>query len=141
MIIVPLSLLLGVVIVKSNQISLFYLSILFKWKKPCYQFYYFCRIYRIIRREKYGLTGKVSGRLLKTGINHSYLVNHSLGKFVFRLYSLKWRSDLEISQEIRLLNLLKERGISISCPIIDISANYIQYLEAPEGKVFRFSFL
>lgn len=83
--------------------------------------------------EKYGLAGDVSCTLLKTGINHSYLVNCIEGKFVFRLYSLNWRSDLEIKEEIRLLNLLKKKEVSISFPLKDLDDNYIQYLAAPEG--------
>jgi Ser/Thr protein kinase RdoA (MazF antagonist) len=84
--------------------------------------------------KKYGLAGHVSCILLKTGINHSYLIEHVSSKFVFRVYSLNWRSDLEIQEEIRLINLLKERGISVSFPIKDVDDDYIQYLEAPEGS-------
>jgi len=83
--------------------------------------------------KKYDLLGNVSCKLLKTGINHSYLVEHLTSKFVFRLYSLNWRSDLEINEEVRLLNLLKEREVSVSFPLKDVDNNYIQYLEAPEG--------
>ncbi|WP_069661348.1 phosphotransferase enzyme family protein [Arcticibacter eurypsychrophilus] len=83
--------------------------------------------------NKYGLADDVSCTLLKTGINHSYLVEDITSKFVFRLYSLNWRSDLEINEEIRLLNVLKEKGISVSFPLKDVDDNYIQYLEAPEG--------
>jgi Ser/Thr protein kinase RdoA (MazF antagonist) len=83
--------------------------------------------------KKYGLVSHVSCTILKTGINHSYVVEHVKGKFVFRLYSLNWRSDLEINEEIRLLNLLKEIDVSVSFPIKDVNGTYIQYLEAPEG--------
>jgi Ser/Thr protein kinase RdoA (MazF antagonist) len=83
--------------------------------------------------KKYGLVGDVSCTLLKTGINHSYLVQHITNKFVFRLYNLNWRSDLDINEEIRLLNVLKEKSVSVSFPLKDVNDNYIQYLEAPEG--------
>lgn len=81
--------------------------------------------------KQYGLDGDVSCMLLKTGINHSYLIEHVTSKFIFRLYSLNWRSDLEINEEIRLLNILKEKGVSF--PLKDLNDSYIQYLEAPEG--------
>lgn len=87
----------------------------------------------LLLAKKYGLIGDVSCTLLKTGVNHSYLVEHATSKFVFRLYSLNWRSDLEINEEIRLLNILKEKKISVSFPLKDVNDNYIQYLEAPEG--------
>jgi Ser/Thr protein kinase RdoA (MazF antagonist) len=84
--------------------------------------------------KKYSLFGHVSCTLLKTGINHSYLIENASVKYVFRVYSLNWRSDLEIREEIRLLNLLKEMEISVSFPIKDDDDDYIQYLEAPEGS-------
>jgi Ser/Thr protein kinase RdoA (MazF antagonist) len=56
--------------------------------------------------KMYSLVGNVSCRLLKTGINHTYLAEDQTGKFIFRVYSLNWRSDLEINEEIRLLKLL-----------------------------------
>jgi peroxiredoxin len=83
--------------------------------------------------KQYGLAANVSCTLLKAGINHSYLVTQSESKFVFRLYSLNWRSDLEINEEIRLLNILSDEGISVSYPIKDSDNKYIQYLQAPEG--------
>lgn len=83
--------------------------------------------------KKYGLAGNVLCTILKTGINHSYLVEQGKSKFVFRVYSLNWRSDLEINEEIRLLNLLKKMEIFVSFPLKDVDAQYILYLEAPEG--------
>ena len=93
-------------------------------------------------QTRYGLTNNVSCKLLKTGINHSYLVWNKKSKFILRLYSLNWRSDLEISEEVRLLNLLSEINISVSYPIKDVDGNYIQHLEAPEGtrQAVLFSF-
>ena len=82
---------------------------------------------------KYSLVAVVSCKLLKTGINHSYLVTDGNDNYVFRLYSLNWRSDLEITEELRLLNLLRLRDISVSYPLKDVDDNYIQHIEAPEG--------
>jgi Ser/Thr protein kinase RdoA (MazF antagonist) len=87
----------------------------------------------LLIQKKYSVDGDVSCKLLKTGINHSYLVTNGKHKSIFRIYSLNWRSDLEISEEIRLLNLLLAKDVSISYPLKDVEGNYIQYLEAPEG--------
>jgi Ser/Thr protein kinase RdoA (MazF antagonist) len=87
-------------------------------------------------QEKYGLSAATTCKLFRTGINHSYIITDGHKKFVFRVYSLDWRSELEISEEIRLLNLLKEHNISISYPIIDRQQNYIQKIQAPEGLRF-----
>lgn len=85
-------------------------------------------------QEKYGLSVNTTCQLLKTGINHVYLVTDGEQKSVFRIYSLNWRSQQEISEEIRLLNLLKENQMPVSHPITDALGNYIQTLNAPEGE-------
>ncbi len=91
-------------------------------------------------QEKYTLSAAATCRLLKTGINHVYLVTDGEQKSVFRVYSLNWRTELEIQEEIRLLNLLKENHIPVSYPIADEQDNYIQTLNAPEGDRFGLMF-
>ncbi|WP_170061090.1 phosphotransferase [Spirosoma aerolatum] len=75
-------------------------------------------------------------QLLKAGINHSYLVVDGDNKAVFRIYSLNWRTQTDILEEIQLLNLVNDAGISVSYPISDNTGNYIQELNAPEGTRF-----
>jgi Ser/Thr protein kinase RdoA (MazF antagonist) len=73
------------------------------------------------------------GKILRTGINHSYLITSKEDKFVFRVYSYQWRSSAEILEEIRLINQLKAAGMSVSYPILDKQKQYIQEINAPEG--------
>lgn len=91
-------------------------------------------------QEKYNFGKNTTCSLLKAGINHTYLINDCQEKFIFRIYSLNWRTKTEILEEIRLLNLLKTHNISISYPILDKNDNYIQNLNAPEGKRFAVMF-
>lgn len=91
-------------------------------------------------QEIYKLSAATTCRLLKTGINHVYLVTDGSQKYVFRVYSLNWRSEKEISEEIRLLNLLKDNHIPVSYAITDAQSNYIQTLNAPEGERFGVMF-
>ena len=84
-------------------------------------------------QNRYNLSASTTCKLLKTGINHSYLVSDGADKFVFRVYSLDWRSQTEISEEIRLLNLLRDGGVSVSYPLKDVGGSYIQQITAPEG--------
>jgi len=91
-------------------------------------------------QSKYDLGSNASCRLLKAGINDSYLVASGDDKYVFRVYSLNWRFEKEIEEEIRLLNLLKENGIPVSYPIADTAGNYIHELAAPEGKRYGVMF-
>ncbi len=91
-------------------------------------------------KEKYRLTGLVTARILKTGINHTYLVTTENDKYIFRVYSLGWRTEKEIMEEIRLLQLLKDRTVPVSYAIADAQSNYLQQLQAPEGQRYAVLF-
>lgn len=84
-------------------------------------------------QEKYSLSKDTKCQLIKAGINDTYLITDNLDKFVFRIYSLNWRTHAEIADEIKLLNELKQNNISISYPLPDKTNNFIQTLNAPEG--------
>lgn len=81
----------------------------------------------------YGLSSQTTCKLFRTGINHTYMVGDGDNSLVFRVYSHNWRSPVEIEEEIHLLCLLKENGVSVSYPIPDRDGNYMQELQAPEG--------
>lgn len=91
-------------------------------------------------QEKYSLSKNTRCQLIKSGINDTYLVTDNNEKFVFRVYSLNWRTHTEISEEIKLLNNLKQNDISVSYPLPDKENNYIQILNAPEGDRFAVLF-
>lgn len=84
-------------------------------------------------QQQYGLKETAKCSLLKAGVNHSYLVTVGNDKFVFRLYSVNWRTELDITEEIRLLNLLRDAKVSVSYPLEDAAGKYIQQITAPEG--------
>ena len=65
-------------------------------------------------QEKYSLSKDTKCQLIKAGINDTYLISDNLDKFVFRVYSLNWRTKVEIDEEIKLLNELKQIAFSIS---------------------------
>ncbi|MCF2444253.1 phosphotransferase [Dyadobacter sp. CY345] len=87
-------------------------------------------------QKEYQLANSVSCKLLKTGISHTYLITTDTEKFVFRIYSLNWRTKAEILEEIRLVNLLKENEVTVSYPIADADGEFIKELNAPEGTRF-----
>ncbi len=87
-------------------------------------------------QEKYSLSENTKCQIIHAGINDTYLITDNLEKFIFRVYSFNWRSKIQIEEEIKLLNLLKEANISISYPIKDNKNNDIQPLNAPEGERF-----
>jgi Ser/Thr protein kinase RdoA (MazF antagonist) len=83
-------------------------------------------------QDKYALSS-VACRLLKAGVNHSYLITSGSDKYIFRIYSLGWRNRHEIQEEIRLLAMLKDNGMPVSYALTDAAKNHIQQLSAPEG--------
>nr|WP_315151250.1 phosphotransferase [uncultured Flavobacterium sp.] len=91
-------------------------------------------------QEKYSLSKDTKCQLIKAGINDTYLITDNLDKFVFRIYSLNWRTHAEIADEIKLLNELKQNNISISYPLPDKTNNFIQTLNAPEGDRYAVLF-
>jgi len=91
-------------------------------------------------QQKYQLEERVTASILKTGINHTYLVRAGDTKYIFRVYSFNWRTENEINEEIRLLNLLKEHNMPVSYPLKDTGGAYIQPLAAPEGLRFAVLF-
>lgn len=86
--------------------------------------------------ERYPLGDTLQCRIIKTGINHSYLLNDGANRQIFRLYSYNWRTKTEIEEELRLLRLLHQNGLPVSYPIADAAGNFIQEIMAPEGLRF-----
>jgi len=87
-------------------------------------------------QEKFGLTDKTECSIFRLAMNHLYIVHDSENKYVFRVYTHHWRTQLEIEEEVRLLNLLKEADRQVAFPIADKSNKFIQEIEAPEGTRF-----
>lgn len=82
--------------------------------------------------DAYQLEDILKCSVLKTGINHNYLVETEEDKYVFRIYFHNWRTTSEILEELKLLNYLKN-SISVSYPIKGLNGEYLQYLKAIEG--------
>ncbi len=71
----------------------------------------------IFLQNQYLIPGNIHCRIIKAGINDTYMVDNGDDRYVFRVYSLHWRTRNEIEEELRLLNTLKAQEISISYPI------------------------
>ena len=84
-------------------------------------------------QQQYGFDAGTTCRLLRAAINHAYLVTDGEQQYVFRVYSYNWRTELEITEEIGLLQLLKENDIPVSYALRDPQGNFIQHIPAPEG--------
>ncbi len=87
-------------------------------------------------QQQYNLAEGTTCSVIKTGVNHTYLVAAGTAQYVFRVYSYGWRTRHEIAEELRLLRHLQDNGISVSYGIADREGALIQELAAPEGKRF-----
>ncbi|GAA4237267.1 hypothetical protein GCM10022291_23630 [Postechiella marina] len=83
--------------------------------------------------EQYGFNANTNCRIIKIGVNHTYIIENDTCKYVFRVYNLNWRTKAEIKAELDLLLLLNDNQISVAYPIKDKTSNYIQVLQAAEG--------
>ncbi|MEO9511711.1 MAG: phosphotransferase [Flavobacteriaceae bacterium] len=83
--------------------------------------------------SKYGFEKGTTCGLLRTGMNHTYLVKSETNNYVLRLYSFNWRSKIEIHEELDLLLELSGLGIPVSFPIQNNYREYVNELIAPEG--------
>lgn len=90
--------------------------------------------------QKYGPKLAVSITFLKRGFNDTYLVNGINQKHILRVYKHNWRALQSIETEIRLLKHIHENQISVSYPIKDSVDNYIQFIDAPEGRRYAVLF-
>ncbi|RLJ34055.1 Ser/Thr protein kinase RdoA (MazF antagonist) [Chryseobacterium sp. 7] len=87
-------------------------------------------------QQKYGLSDRTECSIFRLAMNHLYIVHDNEDKYVFRVYTYDWRTKSQIKEELRLLLHLKENNRQVAYPIKDKSNEYIQEIEAPEGKRF-----
>lgn len=86
--------------------------------------------------ERYGLPINFVCKLFRTGMNHTYFISNAEKTYVIRVYCHNWRSKSEITEEVKLLNVLKETKLNVSYPIPDTNGEFIQEMNAPEGIRF-----
>ncbi|MCT2407780.1 phosphotransferase [Chryseobacterium antibioticum] len=87
-------------------------------------------------QQQYHLSNQTECKLFRAAMNHLYIVTNGEEKYVFRVYTCDWRTKSEIEEELRLLIHLKENNRPVAYPIADQSNEYIQEINAPEGKRF-----
>jgi len=83
--------------------------------------------------ERYHLDEDFDCKLFRTGVNHTYILSGTTAKYVVRVYCYNWRTKVEIQEELKFLDFLKNNNLSISFPLPDKEGNLIQEINAPEG--------
>ena len=87
-------------------------------------------------KKKYPNLKPSKCKLIKSWVNDTYLIFSDLSQYIFRVYRIGWRNEMEIQAEVDFLLLLKEKGISVSYPIADKAGKYLQKFNAIEGTRF-----
>ncbi|MDQ3048597.1 MAG: phosphotransferase [Bacteroidota bacterium] len=90
--------------------------------------------------REYALSTASSISFLKRGFNDTYLISSAGKKHILRVYKHGWRTLESIRSETALLDQLKNNGISVSYAVSDGRGNYIQTIDAPEGKRYAVLF-
>lgn len=90
--------------------------------------------------QRYGHSSATTCRLLKTGMNHTYLLTQGDQSAVLRVYTYNWRTRAEIEAELALLTHLHAQGVRVSYPLPDETGALIQELVAPEGTRYAVLF-
>jgi len=76
--------------------------------------------------HKYNIGKLTEFSFLKKGLNYSYLVVTTKGKYIFRIYRIQWRSFEDILYEVNILNHISKNVKNISVPIDTLSGEYIR---------------
>jgi len=90
--------------------------------------------------QRFGFDPATRCRILRIGVNHTYLITTTEKRFVLRVYAHNWRTELEINEELKLLVFLRERNIAVSFPIKDLKGEFILRINAIEGLRFAVLF-
>jgi Ser/Thr protein kinase RdoA (MazF antagonist) len=88
----------------------------------------------------YNLPRTSSVLFIHQGINDTYLISTSEGKYILRIYRANWKSLTDVTAELDLLLLLNDNGLPVSYPLPDKSGNFIQRIDCPEGIRFAVLF-
>ncbi len=83
--------------------------------------------------EQYQLPPETSCRLIRSGLNDTYLLSTPKQRWVFRLYTFQWRSTEEIKAECDFLLQLQAAGVQVSYPLPDRAGNLLQAIPMAEG--------
>ena len=96
---------------------------------------------KMILEENYPSIGKIIDiSFFLQGVNDTYLVHTSKGKYVLRIYSYAKKGLKDIEFELDFIQFLHRNGISVSTPIKDKNDGSIFSVMAPEGERYAVLF-
>lgn len=91
-------------------------------------------------KENYFPSKTITCQILKTGINHTYLITYDQQKYILRIYFKNWRTEDEINEELNLIDYLKQNGLTVSYGIPNLYNKKIVPIESVEGRRYAVLF-
>jgi len=93
-----------------------------------------------ILNDLYDIGDVMECRFHTNGLNDTYTLKASTGKYILRIYKANWRNKHEIMFEVDLLNHLVEKSIPVSGPLRRRDGSYVVEIDASEGLRFAVLF-
>ncbi|RED63307.1 phosphotransferase enzyme family protein [Cohnella lupini] len=90
--------------------------------------------------DLYEIGNIIECRFLMNGLNDTYLLKTSSGKYILRIYKANWRNKAEVLFEVELLNHLIMKEIPVASPLIKRDGGYLTEIVASEGQRFAVLF-
>ncbi len=90
--------------------------------------------------RNYSLDNLLDCQLIRRGLSDSYRVRTASESYVLRIYRPNWRTLSEILYEMDMLTYLRQRGASVSTPLVRNDGFFVHGLHAPEGMRYMVLF-
>ncbi len=93
-------------------------------------------------QEHYEIGNAIECHLLDRGLNDTYLIPTSSGKYIVRVYRMGWRSLSDILYELEMLLHLRGKDVPVSSPLTMKDGSLVSTLNTLEGprQVVLFTF-
>lgn len=84
-------------------------------------------------QERYDIGDAIECKFFNYGLNDTYLLRTSTGKYILRVYRTDWRSLSDILYELDMLLHLHRKGVPVSFPLTMRDGSLISKLNTQEG--------
>ncbi|HEU0003372.1 MAG TPA: phosphotransferase [Ktedonobacteraceae bacterium] len=84
-------------------------------------------------QERYDIGDAIECQLLNLGLNDTYFLQTSTGKYILRVYRKDWRTFSDILYELDMLLHLHRKRVPISYPLVMKDGNLFSTLNTLEG--------
>ena len=90
--------------------------------------------------EKYFLSEPISCEFFRKGISDTYFIRTSEAGYYLKIYFYSRRTQLDVTEEVRLLKYPGNNGVSVVKPVMKRDGSYVNKLKTPEGTRYAVLF-